>query len=112
MTNDEIKLLSRMKKLVKENKKRFAIRKDRDYTKSLFELGITEEEAWNYVLRLNAYFYYRDYKPDYLTNGKALVFKMKINDMQAYIKLKIEQNNNKDEETVCLFFHKDEKERI
>ena len=108
MTDSELKLLSKMKKLVYQKKRRFEQRKDRDYITSLFELGITEEEAWNYILRLNSYYYYYDLKPDYLVNGKALVFKMIINGIMAYIKLKIEKNINEDEIVVCISFHKDE----
>ena len=106
MTNEQIKLLSKMKKLIIQGKRRFAIRKDRDYITSLIELGITEEEAWHYVLRLNAYYYCHDYKPYYAKKGNALVFKMEINNNIAYIKLKIEEYNH-EEQTVCLSFHKD-----
>ena len=106
MTNDQIKLLSKMKKLINQGKKRFVPRKDRDYVESLLELGITEEEAWNYILRLNINYYCHDFKPFYAKDGESLVFKMKINDNIAYIKLKIEEYNN-EEETVCLSFHKD-----
>lgn len=95
-----------MKKLIRQGKRHFEPREDRDYAMALFELGITENEAWNYILRLNAYYYYSDLKPFYTKNGEALVFKMKINGIVAYIKLKIEEYNN-EEETVCLSFHKD-----
>lgn len=106
MTNEQIRLLSKMKKLITQGKRRFILRKDRDYVESLSELGITEDEAWNYILRLNAYYYYYDYKPFYKKTSESLVFKMKINNNMAYIKLKIEKYNN-EEETVCLSFHKD-----
>lgn len=106
MTNEQIRLLSKMKKLINQGKKRFAPRKDRDYVEALLELGITEEEAWNYILRLNINYYCHDFKPFYAKDGKSLVFKMKINDNIAYIKLKIEEYNN-EEKTVCLSFHKD-----
>ena len=108
MTNEQIRLLSKMKKLINEGKRRFANRKDCDYLASLLELGITESEAWDYILRLNVHYYYPDFKPFYLKDGEALVFKMKINDDIAYIKLKIEEYDN-GEETVCLSFHKDTK---
>ena len=106
MTNEQVKLLAKMKKLINQGKRRFAPRKDRDYVESLLDLGITEEEAWNYILRLNSYYYCHDLKPFYNKNGEALIFKMKINNNIAYIKLKIEEYNN-EEETVCLSFHKD-----
>lgn len=106
MTTDEIKLLSKMKKLIKLGNKRFATRKDRDYVESLLELGITEEEAWNYILGLNSNYYFYDPKPFYAKNDGVLVFKRKINGNIAYIKLKIEIYKRK-EETVCLSFHND-----
>ena len=106
MTNEQLRLLSKMKKLINQGKRRFALRKDRDYVEALFELGITEQEAWNYILRLNSYYYCHDYKPFYAKDGESLVFKMKINDNIAYIKLKIEKYNN-EEQTVCLSFHRD-----
>ncbi len=106
MTNEQIRLLSKMKKLINQGKKRFAQRKDRDYVETLLELGIAEEEAWKYILRLNVNYYCHDFKPFYAKDGESLVFKMKINDNIAYIKLKIEKYNN-EEETICLSFHKD-----
>lgn len=109
MTGEQIKLLTKMKKLIMQGKRHFEPRKDRDYVLALFELGITEEEAWNYILRLNSYYYYPDLKPFYAKSGEALVFKMKINGITAYIKLKIEEYNN-EEETVCLSFHRDTKQ--
>jgi len=108
MTQKQLQLLSKMKKLITQGKRRFSHREDRDYVKSLFELGITEEEAWNYILALNKGFYVPDYKPTYTKTGESLTFKMKINNNMAYIKLKIEKYNN-EEETVCLSFHLDEK---
>lgn len=106
MSNEQLKLLSRMRKLITQGKRRFSLREDRDYVKALSELGITEEEAWNHILMLNKGFYIPDYKPTYAKTGESLTFKKKINDEIAYIKLKIEKNNN-EEETVCLSFHKD-----
>lgn len=49
MTGEQIKLLTKMKKLIMQGKRHFEPRKDRDYVLALFELGITEEEAWNYI---------------------------------------------------------------
>ena len=95
MNNEQIRLLSKMKKLIEKQERQNP-------------LNITEEEAWNYILRLNSYYYFPDLKPFYSRNGESLVFKMKINDNIAYIKLKIENSNN-GEETVCISFHKDNK---
>lgn len=97
-----------MKKLIKEGKRRFQIRLDRDYLQDLLEFGITETEAWNYILELNNHFYFEDPKPSYYKNVDTLIFKKQINGVTAYIKLIIEKNNNEDE-TVCLSFHKDNK---
>ena len=109
MDGEQIKLLSKMKKLIKEGKRKFIPRNDRDYVSDLFELGISEEEAWNYVLMLNSYYYIKDYRPTYSKNGDSLIFKMNVNGITAYIKLKIEIENNI-EKTCCLSFHKDNKE--
>lgn len=105
MNQEQIMLLSKMKKLIIKNKRRFAIRNDEtDYISDLAELGLTEDEAWNEILKLNNYFYYPDTRPYYYGSG-ALIFKKKINENIAYIKLKIEIGNF-GEETVCLSFHK------
>ena len=96
-----------MKKLIGENKKRFQTRKDCDYLSDLLEIGISEYEAWNHILWLNQNMYFYDFKPDYLENNKALIFKKIINGEMAYIKLKIEKTIDGDEEVVCLSFHVD-----
>ena len=106
MTHEQLKLLSQMKKLIKNGKCRFQVRNDRDYLEELLNLGISEREAWNYILTLNSNFYVHDFKPNYLINGESLIFKRLINGNIAYIKLKIEKSES-DEETVCLSFHKD-----
>ena len=108
MDGAQLKEFSKMKELITMGKRRFEVRPDRDYLKDLVELGISEEEAWNYILLLNKNFYFYDPKPDYYKNLNTLIFKRKINDVLAYIKLKIEKNNN-DDEVVCLSFHRDDK---
>ena len=105
MNNEQNRLLSKMKKLIKEGKRCFQNRDDRDYLGALLELGITEDEAWNQMLTLNSHFWVQDLKPSYLTTGKSLIFIKEINGIQAYIKLKIE-TPNKDEEVVWISFHK------
>ena len=58
MNQEQIMLLSKMKKLIIKNKRRFAIRNDgTDYISDLAELGLTEDEAWNEILKLNNYFF-------------------------------------------------------
>ena len=106
MNGEQLRLLSKMKKLVKEGKRRFQVRRDRDYLASLLEIGISEGEAWEYVLGLNKNFYVPDTKPNYSVTGEALIFKRLVNGTQAYIKLKVEQDNEGMDETVCLSFHK------
>lgn len=109
MNQQQIELLNKMKKLVYSGKRRFVIRKDRDYLEDLNELGITEESAWNeHILYLNKNFYYPDSKPNYSKDEDvSLTFKKKINGKNAYIKIKLEKILN--EETVCLSFHIDNK---
>ena len=50
MTGEQLKLLSRMKKLIIQGNKKFAIRKDRDYLAELLEIRITENLAWQEIL--------------------------------------------------------------
>lgn len=107
MNNDQLKILSKMKKLIKLGKRRFQIRRDRDYLLDLLELGISESEAWNVILELNKHFYFNDPKPSYYKNTDTLIFKKQINGVVAYIKLKIENNNNQEEIVVCISFHED-----
>ena len=108
MTGEQLKLLSRMKKLIIQGNKKFAIIKDRDYLAELLEIRITENLAWQEILTLSSYNYVPDYKPFYLKSDNSLVFKKNINGNIVYIKLKIEEYNNK-EITVCLSFHIDHK---
>jgi len=107
VNNDQLKILSKMKKLIKLGKRRFQIRRDRDYLLDLLELGISESEAWNVILELNKHFYFNDPKPSYYKNTDTLIFKKQINGVVAYIKLKIENNNNQEEIVVCISFHED-----
>ncbi len=107
MTSEQLKQLSRMKKLINQGYKRFASRKDRDYIQELLDIGITEEIAWSEILTLSAQNYVHDYKPFYAKRSDdALTFKKMINGCKVYIKIKIEEYNNNDA-TVCLSFHID-----
>lgn len=108
MTGNQLKLLSKMKKLITKGNKKFACRKDRDYLEELLEIGISEKIAWQEVLTLSSYNYVFDYKPTYFKSENTLVFKKDINGNRVYIKLKIEEYNSR-EMTVCLSFHKDYK---
>lgn len=107
MTSSQLKVLSEIKKLVVQKRRKFKQRKDCDYVQDLLEIGITEEEAWNQVLYLNKNFWFVDPKPSYSKKtGDALLFKKQINGVLVYIKLKIEIENDS-EMAVCLSFHKD-----
>lgn len=107
MNYEQIKLLTKMKKLIKLGRRRFALRHDRNYLQDLFDIGIfNEDDAWNIILTLNNYCYYHDKKSNYYKDNNCLVFKRKINNNFVYIKIKIEILNNY-EETVCLSFRKD-----
>ena len=79
MNSTQIKLFSNMRKLISNGKRRFECRPDRDYVEDLLEIGITEEEAWRYILELNCHFYIPDSKPNYSRNGESLIFKREIN---------------------------------
>lgn len=107
MTGEQIKLLSKMKKLIIKGCRKFCCRKDRDYIQELLDIGITEEDAWQEILSLSSRDYYLDFKPFYYKNSDdALIFKKYINGYKVYIKIKIEQYNN-NEMVVCLSFHID-----
>ena len=109
MTEEQIKLLNKMKKLISMGYKKFACRKDRDYIQEILDIGITENEAWQEIITLSSKNYYPDYKIfDSNNNEDALIFKKYINGHIVYIKLKIEQYNS-NETTVCLSFHIDYK---
>lgn len=110
MNTEQAKLFTKMRKLIKEGKRRFENRPDRDYLEDLLELGIGVEEAWNYIYTLNYHYYFPDAKPNYYRDVNSLTFKRDINGTIAYIKLKIETRDKRDE-TVCLSFHKDNKNR-
>lgn len=111
MNQEQIKLLNKMKKLIKEGKRRFISRPDRDYLEDLLDFGLTEEAAWeNHILYLNTNFYFIDPKPIYTKDDNlTLTFKKIIDKKTAYIKLRLEKTST--EETVCLSFHEDNKKK-
>lgn len=92
-----------MKRLIKIGKRKFKIRKDRNYLDDLYKLSLTVENAWQEILTLNKNFYYNDTKPFYSQSPNSLTFKKKINGKLAYIKLILE----KKEVVVCWSFHED-----
>ena len=109
MNTEQKKLLTKMKTLIKNKKRRFENRKDSDYLLNLAEIGITPLEAWNQILTLNCNMYFFDTKSSYYANKDTLIFKKDINKTCIYIKLKIEMDKY-EEIVVCLSFHKDRKE--
>ena len=107
MTGEQIRLLSDIKKLVKERKRELATRKDCDCVQDILDIGISVEDAWKEILYLKSHHYYVDTKPNYSKRDKdALTFKKTINGYLVYIKLKIEKKDN-NELAVCLSFHID-----
>lgn len=106
MNCEQIKLLTKMKKLISENKRKVLIRKDRDYLEDLLEIGINLEDMWKEILSLNKNFYFPDPLPIYYQTENTLTFKKIINGYLTYIKLTIENKNN--EKVVVISFHKDE----
>lgn len=108
MTDIQLKKLSSIKRLIKQGKRKFTPRPDRDYIADLLEIGITEEVAWKEILTLSSINYWQDGKPFYYKkkNEDALIFKKYINDNLVYIKLDIDNEHNENM-TVCLSFHID-----
>lgn len=104
MNQKQVLLLNKMKKLIKDGKRKFQQRKDRDFTKDLLELDLTIEDAWKQILYLNKNFYYIDNKPLHKQTRNTLTFKKLIKNKMAYIKLEL---NDNDEVVVCWSFHQD-----
>lgn len=107
MNQEQIKKLTKMKKLIRQGKRRFKMRIDRDHVEDLSYLGLNEEEAWYHILTLNTNLYIPDSKPAYHNGGSALLFKKNINNKIAYIKIDIEENEDTEEAVVCWSFHAD-----
>ena len=101
-----------MKLLIKQGRRKFIHRKDRDYDRDLDDIGITEDEAWEVILSLGPRDFILDYRPIYRKIGEdALVFKRMIKKKRIYIKIKLEKRDN-DDITVCLSFHIDNKRGV
>lgn len=104
MTDQQLRLLAKMKRLVYKGYKKFEDRSDRDNIQDLLDIGISLDEAWKEVLLLSKADYYFDLKPTYAKTGESLTFRKIINGVLVYIKLKIETYNN-NETTTCISFH-------
>lgn len=108
MSGNQIRLLSKMKKLVRNKCCRFEKRTDYDYLEELRILEITEEQAWDYILNLKPQFYSPDTKSEYEQTNDLLIFTRMINGKDAYIKIYLGETET-GEEVVCLSFHKSRK---
>lgn len=103
MNQQQIRLLSKMKSLIKNGKRKFKERKDRNYLDDLYNLSLTLKDAWKEILSLNKNFYFNDNMPFYNQTPNCLTFKKTIKGKLSYIKLILEN----DEVVVCWSFHED-----
>lgn len=104
--------LKRMKELVRKGKRHFVkrMRDGKSYVQQLADLGLSSiDEAWECVLQLNETHYASGPESDHRDGpGSPKVvwkFKMEINEVTAYIKLKDETEGRG---CVCMSFHEDE----
>ncbi len=105
---DTIDFIKKMRRLIKDGKYVFVQRSydGRDYLTVLVEdFSITLEAALEQISYLNQHSWVKDAMPDYKSTG-AYIFKKVINGTMAYIKLKIEANQE-DELLVVISFHRD-----
>ena len=103
MNNDEVKLLSQMKKAINNGNKSFYQRKDRDYLLDLSNLGISLEEAWKEILTLNKHFYVLDKKPIYKI-FQAKVTKITIDRFRVLFSFEtLDENKYNSERTMEAF---------
>ena len=104
IADETVSFLSKAKLLVSQNKRRIAGRTD--FVQNLALIGITSiHEIWPHILSLKAQQRIPDSKLIYDGGGEAIIFIKKINGHDTYIKLKIEENNDR-EILVCISFHK------
>lgn len=68
-------LFSRMRKLIKEGKREFKDRNDRNYLADLYNLSLTVDEAWREILSLNKNFYFSDPMPNYNQSPNSLTLR-------------------------------------
>ena len=105
---DTVNFIKKMRKLIDDNRYKFA---DRNYNGVNYvdilmnDFAITPIEAICHIKKLNTHFWIPDRKPLY-SNAGAFVFKKPINQVMAYIKLKIESDDN-GEMLVVISFHRD-----
>ncbi|WP_340673078.1 hypothetical protein [Brevibacillus agri] len=106
-------VLAEMKQLILEGKKHFVRRnrQGKNYLQQFLDMNLTSiDAAWECIVNdLNHTHYHSGPMHDHQDGpGSPLVvwvFKMEINGVIAYIKLKIETNGRG---CVCLSFHEDE----
>jgi len=110
MNQDIVNFLRKLRELIKNGNKRFAYRiypDGRDYLQVLSEdFNITIDQAWRIIYDLKPQLEYLDEFPEDKKDGWTKVFKLKVNNVDAYIKVKIETKETK-ELIVCISFHKD-----
>ncbi len=110
MKNEVIYFIKKVRNLIKDNKYVFDDKdygNDKTYDMILLEhFGITPNEAISHIKTLNYHLWVNDEKPDYLKDSNAFVFNKRVNNVEAYIKLEIEENKY-GELLVIWSFHKD-----
>jgi len=103
--------LDKMGLMIRNDKRYFArrTRNGKSFIQQLADLGLTSvDEAWEQTLKLNSVHWYRGPEIDRDDPERGLVvwtFKMEINDLVTYIKLKDEEDVRG---CVCISFHEDE----
>lgn len=109
MNKEVIDHLKMVRELMNQKRMRFEprLRDDKDYIQVLLEdFGITPLAAWNIIYDLKPQMHFIDPKPDYSRSGTAFTFKRKVNGIDAYIKVSIEEDEL-GALVICISFHKD-----
>ena len=65
MNNQQMTLWNKMRSMIRQNKRKFHDRNDRNIYEDLYDLGLTVEDAWKEILQLNKHFYVIDNMPFY-----------------------------------------------
>ena len=94
MNNQQMILWNKMRSMIRQNKRKFQYRNDRNIYEGLNDLGLTVEDAWREILQLNKHFYVIDNMPFYNQSKNSLTFKKPIKQKIAYIKLILDENDD------------------
>lgn len=111
MPDDVVQFLTTMRELIHKGRCYFSSRliDGKSYIEILAEdFGITVKKAWEIIVCLRRNEVCSDYKQYYEKDGETYIFKRLVNNVIAYIKIKIEVENS-DERVVCISFHRDHK---